>query len=334
MLPVVAFVAMTAVIVTRAMPAIQEVGLRELASTDFSSAFLSRITSYGMVPGFVGTVLVVCIAMSLALPTALAIGIFTSEFPLGPLSRVLRLVLGVLAGIPPIVYALMAFVLARAFIAPKFSAGFQYSTADPTTIGVSREDWPPSDVPWNAGAFPWDLTGFNNSTLLGGIMLALLALPFIAPLVEDALRNVPHDPKEASLALGANRWYTLRRVTLPRAMPGIVGAASLGALKVLGDVMIVVFVVGWESGVPNPVWDVLERTGPLTSVGAGLVGGFNGPGSCPTSAIVPGPNGPMTVPVYDCDVGYFSALLLLAMAVVIVVATSFLQARLRRRLRA
>ena len=104
-------------------------------------------------------------------------------------------------------------------------------------------------VPWNAGAFPWDPTGGNNSVLLAGIVLALLAIPFMAPLIEDALRNVPNEPKQASLALGAGRWYTLVHITLPHALAGIVSAVRLGVLKVLGDLMIALFVVGYAA--PN-----------------------------------------------------------------------------------
>ena len=63
--------------------------------------------------------------------------------------------------------------------------------------------------------------GVPNSTFLGGVMLALLIVPFMTPLVDDAIRGVPADLKRGSFALGASRWYTLRRVVLPNAMPGI-----------------------------------------------------------------------------------------------------------------
>ena len=81
--------------------------------------------------------------------------------------------------------------------------------------------------------------------------------------------------------------------------------------------MIVLFVVGFEADVPRPLFDVLERTGPLTSTGAALVGGFTSPESCRGQ---------------DCTVGYFTALLLLVIATVIVALTWLLERRLRRRL--
>jgi phosphate transport system permease protein len=294
-------------------------GLRSLFDTEFSTIYSSGVGRYGLRPAAIGTITVTVIAMMIALPVALAMGIFISEFPLGHAGRALQVVLGVLAGIPPIVYALMAVVFVGPFIRPKLSADFTYSNPDPERVGVAAPDWPPDGVPWNAGAFPWDPSGGNNSLVLAGILLALLVIPFIAPLIIDALRNVPREPKEASLALGTTRWYTLRRITLPRALPGIIAATSLGTLRVLGDVMIVLFVVGFDATMPSPVYDALERTGPLASTGAALLGGFNSTDACAARG-------------RDCTVGYFSALTLLVVAVVIVASTTLLERRFRRRM--
>ncbi len=297
-------------------------GFRSLFGTDFSTIYSSGIGRYGLRPAMIGTFSVTFIALLIALPVSLAMAVFAAEFPLGFLGRGLRLVLGVLAGIPPIVYALMAVVFVTPFMQPKFTAGFTFSSPDTAKIGVAPENWPANGVPWNQGAFPWDPSGQDNSVLLAGIVLSLLVIPFLAPLMEDAIRNVPREPKEASLALGANRWHTLRRITLPRAMPGIVAATGLGTLKVLGDVMIVLFIVGFEANMPTPAFDVLERTGPLTSTGAALVGGFTSPEAC-RAPILGGPG--------DCTVGYFSASLLLVAAVVIVTLTTVLEGVFRRR---
>jgi ABC-type phosphate transport system permease subunit len=294
--------------------------LKKLFGTEFSTQLSSGTGRYGLRPAIIGTISLVVVAMALALPISLAMGVFSSEFPLWFLGRWLRVLLGILAGIPPIVYALLAVVFVGPFISNKFAADW-VGPSDPRAIGPEGliPGWPPPDVPWNAGAFPWDPTGGDNSLILASIMLSLLVVPFLAPLIEDALRNVPREPKEASLGLGATKWYTLRRITIPRAMPGIIAATGLGTLKVLGDVMIVYFVVGIEAGMPNPLFDLLERTAPLTSTGAALVGGVNNPDACNSNP-------------RDCSVGYFSAMLLLVMALVIVVATTVLESRFRKRL--
>jgi ABC-type phosphate transport system permease subunit len=295
---------------------LKPIGWGELLSTEFSTIFSDGRGSYGLLPGIWGSVLVVAVSMSIAFPIALAMAVYASEFALGWTGKALRLTLGVLGGIPPIVYALMAVVFVAPFIRPKFTADFTYSSPHPDKLGVGADAWPTDGVPWNAGAFPWDASGANNSLILAGVLLALLVIPFIAPLIEDAIHNVASEPKEASLALGATRWYTLRRITLPKALPGIIGAAGIGTLKVMGDVMIVYLVIGFESKLPSPLFDVLERTGPLTSTGAALVGGFNSPDACRGA---------------DCGVGYFTAMLLMFMAAAVIAATTLLQRYARRR---
>jgi phosphate transport system permease protein len=155
--------------------------------------------------------------------------------------------------------------------------------------------------------------------LLAGILIGMLLIPFITPMIADAIRNVPNSAREASLALGANRGYTLRKAILPMAKPGIATALVLATLKAIGDVVIVSFVAGWESTqIPNPVLDVLETGSSLSAQGAGLIANLragNSP-STPTAAAV----------------GFMSALLLLVAAALLVLLMNYLKARWRRSL--
>jgi ABC-type phosphate transport system permease subunit len=140
----------------------------------------------------------------------------------------------------------------------------------------------------------------------------------------DAIRNAQHSQKEASLALGATRWYTLRRVVLPAALPGLVSAVSLGMLKIIGDVVVVAWAVGYyHSGMPSPWWDALERVAPLSSTGAGFLGGLT---------IRQGGHPPPTTG--DASVASFTGLLLVVIAFCILGLASALQRRLQRRLAA
>ncbi len=317
LIPVTVLVAMVASIVINSKDAFTEIGVRELSDTKFSSLFLSGTAHYGLAPALMGSIELLVVAISLALPISLAMAIFAAEFAPSVVGRVMRMLLGLMSGIPPIIYALMAIVFVAPFMVPKFTGDLSYANVHPEKIGFSAADWPPPDVPWNAGAFPWDPSGGDNSVLLAGILLSMLVIPFMAPLIEDALRNVPSEPKQASLALGAGRWYTLVRITLPYALSGIISAVRLGMLKVLGDLMIALFVVGYAAPrFPDPPWDVLERTAPLTATGAGLIGGLGTPKLCQAT---------------DCSVGYVPALMLLVMAVAIVVLTSVLERRFRAR---
>jgi phosphate transport system permease protein len=171
-------------------------------------------------------------------------------------------------------------------------------------------------VPYSAGGIPWEITGANSS-LVAGLLVGLFLIPFITPLFVDALRDVPRAAREASLALGANRTYTLRRVVLPRSLPAIAGAATLGVLKAMGDVLIVLFAAGAAANVPNPPFDVLERTSTMAAWGASLIGSFE---------VLD-----QTCTPQQCAVGYTSGLVLLLVAGIVVLSLTYLQARGRRR---
>ena len=303
LMPVSILVFIVVSLVLGSLLAIDEMGLETLFSTEFSGTYTTGERIYGLIPAIWGTVLTVVIAIAIALPVSLAMAVFSSEFPLGILGRAMRGILGVLSSIPPIVYALMAWGFVELFMITKFT-------------GAGLEEIPPPGMTWwNLGTLPTQTAG-GNSTLLGGILLALLVIPFMAPLIDDAIRNVPQSLKEGSLALGADRWRTLMKVTLPLAMSGIISATALGALKAIGDVLIVSWVIGYESGLPNPLWDILEKTATLTSTGAGLGGGFEYSGGC--SGL-------------ECSVAYFTGLLLLIMALAILAVEAFLQRRFKRR---
>lgn len=324
-LPVGALVAIVAFIVVNALPALEKPGLNGLLSAKFSSAFsLGGITGdWGLVPSAWGTLLITGLAIVLALPASVAMAIVATEFPAGPLGRVLRPLLGLFAGIPPIVYAVAGAVFVTVFVAPKFAGSLTRTDFRPEAIGVAAAQWPPADVPFSDTAFPWapNVSGLPNSTLLGGILVALLVIPFMTPLIWDAMRNVPAAAREASFAMGANRWYTVRRVLVPAAMPGIVAAVSLATLKALGDVLIIALAVGWQAErPPQPAWDVLERTASLAATGANLLGNLQA-----------GSGGACDNKGSQCAVGFAAAFVLLVAAGVVVLLTSVLESRLRRR---
>ncbi|MCL0048906.1 ABC transporter permease subunit [Dehalococcoidia bacterium] len=306
LVPVLALLLIVHNLVEKSSLAIDVVGLSELFSTEFrDGAFLSGPVHYGLLPALWATFLAVVIAVAIALPASLAIAVFASEFPSGLLGRGLRGLLGMLAGIPPIVYALTAGIFTRLFMIPKFCSGVRTLGQREdllAELGICLEDFP---------GLPWHLGG-PNSIFLGGFVLALLVIPFMAPFIDDALRNVPFELKEASLSLGANRWHTLKKVTLPLALPGIISATAVGALKATGDVMIALLVIGRAvPGLPTPLWDVLEVSAPLTSIGPTLVRD--------------------TAPVTHAPVAHFAGLLLLVIAFAIMGVATLLQRRLRRR---
>lgn len=101
------------------------------------------------------------------------------------------------------------------------------------------------------------LFGIQNglNALNGSILLAVMALPTIITISEDAINAVPQSHREASLALGANKWETLFRVTLPAATPGLIAAVMLGLGRALGETMTVLMATGNASAIPTGFLD-------------------------------------------------------------------------------
>lgn len=307
LLPVLLLLLVVANLVWSSLPAIQQAGLPVLFSTKISNVFSGVYTpgEFGLLPALWGTLLLAGMTLCMAFPVSLAMAIFATEFDLKGLGRVLEAVLGIFVGLPPILYAVLSLTVLTAFVVPKFGG-------DGLPEEILRAL--PGLPSYNAGTLPRE-----TSTLLGGIMLSLLVIPFMAPLIVDAIRGVPHELKEASLALGATRWYTLMRVTLPSALPGIATALSLGTLKTIGDVVISAWTIGYiKNGLPQPLVDIFESIAPLTSTGAGLLNGLEG-----GAAVPPGP---------ERGAAYFAALLLLLLAFTILVMTGLVQRYLQRRL--
>jgi phosphate transport system permease protein len=111
-------------------------------------------------------------------------------------------------------------------------------------------------------------TGLN--ILNASIMLALMAIPTITSISEDALHSVPRELEEASLALGATRWETLTRVQIPGALSGMGAATILGMSRAMGETMVVLMVAGGAAQIPNSIFDSVR---PLPSTIAAEMGG-------------------------------------------------------------
>jgi phosphate transport system permease protein len=319
LVPVALFLAMLVMLAANAAPALKDPGIGALFGGTFRDNSGNPSMGYSILPALWGTILITFIAVAVALPTSLVLAVAAVDFPMGVVGRLVRPLIGVLSGVPPIVYAVSVPGFVVAIMIPKFAAGMtydQFAKGGPAFIGADPSSWPPHDVPYSPGGFPWEYLG-GNSALLGGLLVGLFLIPFITPLIVDALSNVPRAAREASLALGANRTYTLRRVVLPRALPSIAGASMLAVLKAMGDAVILLFAVGISGTIPTPPFDALERASGIGAWGASLIGSFE----ILDQSCLP----------RQCAVGYSSALALMAFAAVAVIVMSYLQARGRRR---
>jgi ABC-type phosphate transport system substrate-binding protein/ABC-type phosphate transport system permease subunit len=273
---------------------------------DRSGAAVTRtIFVFDLLPPIVGTLQMVLLALLVALPISMAIAILASEFSLGGIGRAFEVLLAVFSGIPSIIYGVFTLLISVMFIQPKLAGRGLTEQFVMSMPGLPQGLHPDVILPRN-----------SMTTLVIGVLLSLLVIPFMAPMILDAIRNVPASLKEASMGLGATRWYTFRRVVLPGALSGIVAAASLGLLKVIGDVIIVYFMGKSSGALPYPIWDFMETNPPLDAFGAGLLGELVY-GSDPS-----GPKG---------NVSYFVGLLLLLIAFGILWGAGRLQHSLQRR---
>ena len=184
---------------------------------------------FGIVPMIVGSFLVMVIALALAVPTGILAAIYIAETRSESVKRMARSSLEILAGIPSIVYGLIGVAFLSTWIADIFNLQ----------------------------------TG--RLILTAGILLAVMILPTILSLTEDAISNVPDQYKENAHALGLYRYEVIKEAILPQAKADITGAVLLSLGRALGETMAVMLVIGSIDRLPNPIYNVLSSGQTITS---------------------------------------------------------------------
>jgi len=213
------FLALVGRLAVSAWPTIRAFGLRFLTTSTWDPV----ANVYGAAPMIFGTLLSSLLALVLAVPLALGVAIYLTEFAPGWLRRPVATLVELLAAIPSVVYGLWGiFVLIpllRAYVIPPLQA----------VLG-----W----TPLFSGTF------FGNSMLAAGMILAIMILPYISSVSREVLAAVPPSQREAALALGATRWEAVWSAVLPYGRAGVLGAIVLGLGRALGETMAVVMVIG------------------------------------------------------------------------------------------
>lgn len=182
---------------------------------------------YGALTFIVGSLSVTFLALLIAVPLGVSCALFLAEIAPKRAESLFRPVIELLAGIPSVVYGMFGLIVIVRFIKVSF------------------------DVP----------TG--ETVLAGGIVLAVMILPIIISVSEDAIKSVPRIYKEGSFALGATHWQTMKRVILPTASSGITASIILAMGRAIGETMAVVLVLGNVEMIPKSILNPAEA---LTSV--------------------------------------------------------------------
>ena len=174
---------------------------------------------YGVLALVAGTASVTALAMGIAVPFGIGAAVFVSEF-CGPRTKeTLKIVIELLAAIPSVVWGFIGLTVMNPLIISLFGV----------PIGLN--------------------------VLNGGIILALMSVPIIVSIGEDALRAVPDSYREAGIALGVTRWQLVYRVLLPAAKNGLLAAVLLGVGRAVGETMAVLMATGHAVNIPTSVMD-------------------------------------------------------------------------------
>jgi phosphate transport system permease protein len=181
---------------------------------------------YGVIPLFIGSLMVSIVALTLAVPLGVGAAIYINQIASLREQRFIKPCIEFISAIPSVVLGFFGIaVLGQALRA------------------LSQFSW----LSWVPG-FPYSE---RLNILTAGCLLALIAVPTIFTLAEDALNNVPRALKEASFALGASRLQTIVRIIVPASLSGIISAVLLGLGRVIGETMVVLLCAGNRIAIPD-----------------------------------------------------------------------------------
>lgn len=170
---------------------------------------------FGLIPLLAGTLYIALVSMIFAVPVGLMAAVYMGEYASNRVRSTVKPLLELLAGIPTIVYGIFAVVTLGPFfrdLSAALSGGFAFIQ--------------------------------SQSVFTAGIVMGVMLIPVVSSLSDDVITAVPRAMRDGSLALGATRSETIRKVILPAALPGIVGALLLTASRAIGETMIVVLAAG------------------------------------------------------------------------------------------
>ena len=244
--------------------------VKSLGHLLFSSSWHPTRGEFGFFPFIIGSLWVTLVAVAIAVPLCLLTAIYLSEYAPRRMREFARPLVDLLAGIPSVVFGVWGVLIVVPFIKDYIAP----------------------------------LTGSFSSgycVLAAGIVLAIMIFPLIINVSLEVFASVPREMREASLALGATRWQTVKYAVVRKAFPGIVAAVLLGLSRAFGETMAVLMVAGNVARVPHSVLDP----------------------SYPLAALIANNYGEMlSVPMYD------SALLLASLILLVVVLLFNVGARL------
>lgn len=191
--------------------------------------------TYGIIPLLFSTILVTTGAMIIAVPLGIGTAAYISEYAGRRTKNLLKPMIELLAAVPSVAIGFLGIVL----VGPAIASSFRIEN------------------------------GLN--ALNGAFLLAVMSLPTIISVAEDAIHAVPHTYKEASYAVGADKWKTLCKITLPAASPGLIAAVLLGMGRAIGETMTVLMATGNAAALPGGFLDSIRTITATIAIEVGEV---------------------------------------------------------------
>ena len=191
---------------------------------------------YGILIFLIDTIILTALTLALAVPVGIFTAMYLAEWAPAWLEKILRPLVELLVGIPSVVYGFFGLLILSNFFVDDLNPFVNQFLG---FIPIFRNVHPT----------------FHVGLILTATILAVMVIPTIVALSQDSMRGVPDEYREASIALGATRWETLKNVVIPAAFPGIVTAVILAMMRAMGETMAVVMLMGNTPVIPSSVFD-------------------------------------------------------------------------------
>lgn len=211
----------------KSVPLFEQNNIWDLVS---SSEWMPHERKFGFLPFIAGSIYVTVIAFMFTAPICLLSAIYLTQFSSPKLMRLMHPVIDILAGIPSVIYGVWGILIIVPFVSTLLAPAFK-------------------------------TTSSGYAIFTGGIVLAIMCIPYILNMLIEVFNTIPSGLKEASLSLGATEWESVKHVVIKKSYPGIISAFGLGIAKAFGETIAVMMVVGnmvqtkfnpFEAGYPLP----------------------------------------------------------------------------------
>ena len=221
MLAILLVVAIAIGLYLKSVPVLQD---KSLWSLLFSSEWRPMKGNFGFLPFIMGTIWVTFMAILLALPISMLTAIYLTEYSKPVVRKIVFPALDILAALPSVIYGVWGVLVI---------------------------------VPWVSQNVAPHFVGFSTgyTVLAAGIVLGVMVIPLLISLFIEIFSGVPVELREASLALGATRWQTTKKVVLRKTIPGILASTVLAVSRAMGETIAVLMVCGCVIGIPKGLFD-------------------------------------------------------------------------------